>query len=292
MGEVEKLKQLDYWKMTVSLTFEIIGISVVITLATYWLLNSLYLWLTNTKPENLLNLTPYTWLTSLLFIIVFILILVAHEFIHGFIFKRFGGKPVYGAGISNYVLPYFYATDKNQKKLTRKEFIVISLAPLVVISLLGFVMLLIFPSISGFIILLLTMHTGGCIGDLWMVRVLTRYPKNILVQDDKSGFVVYGRPEDESLNIPDTSILSRFLKGFIISLTLWVLFLFFLPSFLKLLNIPSFTVGLAESNFTIFNYINSTKELSFAVGLLPPVVLGALSGVIYAIMGFGKSKHE
>ena len=125
-----------------------------------------------------------------------------------------------------------------------------------------------------------------------MVRVLTRYPKNILVQDDKSGFVVYGRPEDESLNIPDTSILSRFLKGFIISLTLWVLILFFLPSFLKLLNIPSFTVGPAESNFTIFNYINSTKELSFAVGLLPPVVLGALSGVIYAIMGFGKSKHE
>jgi hypothetical protein len=38
--------------------------------------------------------------------------LVVHELIHGLFMSIYDGKPSYGAGISYFILPYFYTTTK------------------------------------------------------------------------------------------------------------------------------------------------------------------------------------
>ena len=76
---------------------------------------------------------------------LFIGTLILHELIHGVFVSIYGGKPRYGAGITFY-LPYLYTTTKTI--FLRDQFIVIVIAPLIVISLVGVGLMAAFPSIS------------------------------------------------------------------------------------------------------------------------------------------------
>ncbi len=116
--------------------------------------------------------------------------LIAHELTHGLFFWIFTRKrPTYGfKGFYAYAAaPDFY--------IPRNQFILIGLAPFVVISLIG-IALLPFTAlgVALTIVLILTMNAAGAVGDFYAVGVLLTQTPSTLIRDFGDGMACY-RPE-------------------------------------------------------------------------------------------------
>ena len=105
---------------------------------------------------------------------------IIHELVHGIAFATFGGSPRYGLKVK-YFLPLAYATSPGDI-FRRNAFIVISLAPLLVIDVVSLLMLTIFPQ-APWLIWVIAFNTSGAIGDIWIAVQLLRCPKSIRVED-------------------------------------------------------------------------------------------------------------
>lgn len=126
------------------------------------------------------------WLLAV--IAVIILMIVLHEWIHGLAIRWVGYKPRYGINLAKGV---FFATTDNGL-FWRDQFIIVALAPLVVITLVGMVLMIFTPDSLGYYIgLIVVMNAGGAIGDLWMAAVVWRYPENTLVRDEADSIRIY-----------------------------------------------------------------------------------------------------
>ena len=112
-------------------------------------------------------------------------LLIGHELIHGRVMAAFGAHPTYGAGMQGRLMPYFFCTAAGHR-FTRTRFILITLAPAIVISLVG-ATLVAFASFGSWLVFPLAFHLGGCIGDFWMVPLVLRQPPGTLVEDLKNG---------------------------------------------------------------------------------------------------------
>jgi hypothetical protein len=163
-----------------------------------------------------LNLVAYTWRTgqhgaSLNFglialwvglnILGYILVLPFHEFLHGVTIFCLGGRPHYGAR-----LPFaLYCGAKNQM-FSRKAYILIALAPFVVISLFGIVLTILAPTISPYLLFALVGNVSGAAGDIWMVQRLRVLPSTTLVEDVETGYraweVIPGGEQDHLFDKP------------------------------------------------------------------------------------------
>ena len=116
-------------------------------------------------------------------IIGYILILPLHELIHAAAFVLWGGNPYFGAK-----LPYaLYCGAKNQL-FHRNQYFVVGLAPLVVITLVGIILILISPVLASYTLFALVGNFSGAAGDIWVVRKLLRRPRSILVEDTEAGY--------------------------------------------------------------------------------------------------------
>ena len=122
----------------------------------------------------------------------------------------YGGKPRYGAGIAHYILPYLYTTTKTV--FLRNQFIVIAIAPLVVISLVGIGLMAALQSIAHWIFIPFVVNASGAVGDLWVTRNVLRYPKHVLMEDKKSGLIIYGKETDKPMNISTAGFGTRFFE--------------------------------------------------------------------------------
>ena len=126
-------------------------------------------------------------------IIGYILILQIHELIHAAAFLLWGGKPYFGAK-----LPYaLYCGAKNQL-FRRNQYIVVGLAPLVVITLAGIIFTLISPILASYTLFAIIGNISGAAGDVWVVRRLIRRPRSILVEDTQSGYRAWELVEPSS----------------------------------------------------------------------------------------------
>jgi hypothetical protein len=125
------------------------------------------------------------WLGTVL---VFIVVLPLHELIHGLAIQLCGHQAHYGMKLNLGVL---YATA-DQALFRRNEYILIALAPLVVITLIGLALVIILPASLGYYVSIgVALNAGGAIGDLWSVVILLRYPARALVRDEGDGFRIY-----------------------------------------------------------------------------------------------------
>ncbi len=116
-------------------------------------------------------------------IISYILILPIHELIHAATFLLWGGKPYFGAK-----LPYaLYCGAKNQL-FRRNQYLVVGLAPMIVITLAGIIFILISPVLASYTLFALTGNFSGAAGDIWVVRRLLRRSPSILVEDTEAGY--------------------------------------------------------------------------------------------------------
>jgi hypothetical protein len=116
--------------------------------------------------------------------------MIVHELIHGLFFWIFTRKrPSYGfKGLYAYAAaPDFY--------IPRNQFILIGLAPFVVISLVGVALLpLTTLGVALTIVFILTMNAAGAIGDFYAVGILLTRPSATLIRDFGDGMACY-QPE-------------------------------------------------------------------------------------------------
>ena len=121
-------------------------------------------------------------------IVILLVVLPLHEFIHGLTIMAFGQRVRYGAKLSKGVL---YATSENAL-FRRNEYLAIALAPLVVITLAVMLLMVIAPQgLAYYLGIAAVLNAGGAIGDLWSVGVLLHYAEGVLVRDEADGFRIY-----------------------------------------------------------------------------------------------------
>lgn len=119
-------------------------------------------------------------------IALIILVLPLHEWIHGLWIGRYGHKARYGA--KWFVL---FATSDNAL-FRRNEFIQIALAPLVLISAGGIVLMAFVPlGLAEWIALAVTINAAGAIGDIWMTAVVLRYDAVALIRDEEASMRIF-----------------------------------------------------------------------------------------------------
>jgi hypothetical protein len=233
------------------------------------------------------NITSGTILGTIVISVTLIVgTIVLHELIHGVFMSKYGGKPSYGAGIAHYILPYFYATTKTI--FTRNQFIVIAIAPLVVISLVGIGFMAAFPSIAHWMFIPFVINASGAVGDLWITRNILRYPKHVLLEDRKTGLIIYGKETDKPMNISTTGFCSEFSKVFTLCIVATGFLMIIAPMTLDILGVESFTIEPTNSICTIFEWNSSEEGFGLSLYTLSVLAISMIAGLVYAIIKTGK----
>jgi hypothetical protein len=111
--------------------------------------------------------------------------IVLHELVHGLTMRVFGARPLYGV---LWKQAAFYATSPGYG-FRRNSYLMIALAPLVVLSLLAVLGMALLPG-TGWVALFAlcaVINGSGASGDLWMAGIVIRYPRSAYVVDERDG---------------------------------------------------------------------------------------------------------
>jgi Putative zincin peptidase len=147
-------------------------------------------------------------------VLALLLLIPLHEGVHALVYRAFGGRPRFGAGVHNFV-PYAYVGCPGQW-FSRNQFVVVALAPLIVLDLVGLLLLGSAP-IAATVLALMVFNTAGAVGDLWTTAVVLQRPAWIRFQDSGTGFTAWA-PAD---HLHDTAAL-RPPHGLDVPLLAWV----------------------------------------------------------------------
>ncbi|MDQ6773065.1 MAG: DUF3267 domain-containing protein [Candidatus Dormibacteraeota bacterium] len=128
----------------------------------------------------LLHLHPDVPIRPLAFGLAILTVVIAHEGIHAVVFAAFGGRPRVGATVKGWT-PLVYIHCAGQT-FSRNRFLVVGLAPLLVLDLLGLV-LLVPAGTADFAFWLVVMNTAGAAGDLWMAALILQVPSWVQFRD-------------------------------------------------------------------------------------------------------------
>lgn len=117
---------------------------------------------------------------------IVLLVLPLHEWIHGLSIAHYGHKPRYGAKWM-----VLFATSNNAL-FRRNEFIHIALAPLVVITTGGLILIVFLPlGLAEWIALAISINAAGAIGDIWMAAIALRYDRSALIRDEEDSMRIF-----------------------------------------------------------------------------------------------------
>jgi len=122
-------------------------------------------------------------------VIALALVMLIHEVVHGLFYWQFSGKrPTVGIKWM-----FVYVAAPSDVYFPRNQFLIVGLAPLVLLTLVGLLLMLIVPVVLvSIVILFVALNAAGAAGDLLMVARLLSYSPNTLMQDVDTGVVVYG----------------------------------------------------------------------------------------------------
>lgn len=121
-----------------------------------------------------------------------LVLVLAHELVHGLVMAAFGARPRFGVGAAASVLPYVYCTAEAGRRFTKGQFGLIALAPAVLLTVAGVLAVAWAPG-GGWLVVPLGLHLGGCVGDFWLLSLAARQPPGTVVEDMRSG-VRFHRP--------------------------------------------------------------------------------------------------
>lgn len=193
-GLVAELNLSEDMKVLLLLNFGSLVLFVLFGVSFIWLLQAL-------RPEIGAGIASFSlaffdmdnfivWIVALL-VIIFVMVFL-HEAIHGLLFWFFtGSRPKFGfkGAFAYAAAPDWY--------IAKPAYTVIGLAPLVVISLLGFAVLLAAPSQWILpVLLLITMNASGAAGDIYTIWWVLKKPESAMVQDFGDRMKVYA-PEGD-----------------------------------------------------------------------------------------------
>lgn len=166
-------------------------IGTILMAITFWLMLVLAHWV---RPEFLqtgvtfqVHLAAFAWLVGLLGLML--LIILVHEAIHGLFFWVFThSRPVFALRLT-----YAYAAAPDWY-IPSRQYCIIGLAPLVIIDLVGLLLVAVGPPGWIFAVIFgVAIHTGGAVGDVFMVGKLLRTAKDTLVKDSGDSVRFYQR---------------------------------------------------------------------------------------------------
>jgi len=122
--------------------------------------------------------------------VLLVLLITIHELIHGFFFWVFThSKPVFA-------LRLFYAyAGAPDWYFPKRQFAVVAVAPLVIIGAVGLLLILLAPiNLVMFIIIFVSMNTGGSLGDLFVLNRLFKLSPTGLTNDTGDVVTFYEHP--------------------------------------------------------------------------------------------------
>lgn len=121
-----------------------------------------------------------------LWIVVFVIFAtgILHEIVHAVPVMLFGGKPSFGAGPG-----YLYTTFEGV--ITRLKYMIVIVAPGVVINVGCLALIPVFPNQTALLLLISTFNASGLGGDAYMIVKALRYPRDTYFADLANGFAVY-----------------------------------------------------------------------------------------------------
>ncbi|GCE27508.1 hypothetical protein KDA_29920 [Dictyobacter alpinus] len=119
-------------------------------------------------------------------IIGYVLILCVHEIIHGAVFAWWGGSPHFGAK-----LPLALYCGARQQLFRRNHYLAVGLAPLIVLTLAGIIVILLFPGPASYLLLALSGNFSGAAGDVMVAQHIARQPASTLIEDTEVGYTAW-----------------------------------------------------------------------------------------------------
>jgi hypothetical protein len=135
---------------------------------------------------SLLDLGLLEWGFVLMSIL---LTFILHELTPGVAMRIWGAHPRYGVLLKQFML---YATAPGFA-FRRNSYLVVALAPLVclsILAILGMMALMSTAWVASFA-LCATINAGGAIGDLWITKIVLRYPARAYIMDERDGIRVF-----------------------------------------------------------------------------------------------------
>lgn len=119
-------------------------------------------------------------------IVGMIVYLILHELVHGITMKYYGSKKV------KYGFTGMYAYAGSEDYFTKKPYIVIALAPIVVWGIVLTIINCVVPDSWFWVIFAIqVINISGAAGDLYVTGYFSKLPKDILVQDAGVSMKVY-----------------------------------------------------------------------------------------------------
>ncbi|GCE13542.1 DUF3267 domain-containing protein [Tengunoibacter tsumagoiensis] len=116
-------------------------------------------------------------------IVSYLLILPFHELVHGGVFLLWGGRPYFGAK-----LPLALYCGAKEQLFRRNHYLVVGLAPLIVISSLAILITLLAPLLSAYLLLAWIGNASGAVGDLLVAQRLRKCSPETLIEDTETGY--------------------------------------------------------------------------------------------------------
>jgi len=208
-----------------------------------------------------------------------VLVIVLHELCHGAAIRAFGGTARYGLGVVYAVFPYAFATTDT--RFTRNQFLVVALAPLVLLTLLGVPAMVLFE--RPWLAVPLALNAGGAVGDIWMALTLLSYPASVSVIDSETGLEVYGPPGLERWETAPATVVWDLVVGtaggvLALSVAIGVV----VPLALAAIGVDSLTVGIPDTLLFVFGFLQTPDggvEFSMGSGVF---LVGGAVGIVYA----------
>jgi hypothetical protein len=121
------------------------------------------------------------------YLVMLIGTLILHEALHGLAIALLGHRPRFGMKLTKLVL--FTTSDAY---FTRTQYLAVTLAPLIGITLLGIPAMLVLPQGSAIWIgIMVAVNTASAIGDMWMAAVTASFPADTLFHDESDGMSVF-----------------------------------------------------------------------------------------------------
>jgi len=130
---------------------------------------------------------PNGLLALVVMLLVIFITLTLHELVHGFFFWLFTKeRPKFGIGPG-----YAYAAAPDWY-FPKGKYLVVGLAPLVVLTVVGLVSIALVPlAWVGAIFLAIVFNAGGAVGDLYIGIRIGGEARNVWVKDTGDGFEIY-----------------------------------------------------------------------------------------------------
>jgi hypothetical protein len=126
-------------------------------------------------------------LDLLLFLIGFVVFILLHELVHGAFFWIYSrSRPRFGfrGGYAYAAAPGWFFPPR--------QYLVIALAPLVLLSILGMVLVVVVPAGALVAILfVMTANAAGAVGDMWIAFMVIRERRKIVIEDLGDGMNFY-----------------------------------------------------------------------------------------------------